>query len=73
MSDKFIVGVPSQDPIKDCFELGGDIARRICVSTNPLEELRYIIKLCDTLWDMHVVTEENEVKKVVLKTDGIFL
>ena len=69
--DKVMIGKPSQDPIKDCYAIGGDIARRICVSATPLEELKYLIGLCDTLWDQHIVIEDNEVKKIVLKTEQV--
>jgi len=71
MVEKFIIGIPSQDPIKDCYSIGNDITRRMCVSGHPLEELKYLIELCDTLWDMHVVTETIEVKRVVLKTEQV--
>ena len=71
MADEFIVGRPSQYPIKDCFEIGSDITRRMSISEHPLEELKYIIGLCNTLWDQHIVTETNEVKRVVLKTEQV--
>ena len=71
--DQVVIGRPSQDTIKDCYSIGGDITRRMCVSASPLEELKYLIDICDVLWDMHVVIETNEVKKVVLKTEKVFV
>ena len=73
MLEQFIVGKPTQDTIKNCYVIGGDITRRICISEHPLEELKYLIDLCSSLWDMHIVTETNDVKQVVLKTEQVIV
>ena len=66
--NKVLIGRPLDNPIKDCYSIGCDITRRICVSGYPLEELKYFIGLCNILWDQYFVEENNEIKKIVLKT-----
>ena len=53
---------------KDCYFIAGEIGRLVSESDTPLQDLRYIVETCSTLWDMHSQLQESKVKAIVLKT-----
>jgi len=69
MDLKMEVGRPSDNPLRDCYDIGSDICRLMCVSSDPLHDIRYLVDVLGKLWDQHKTVLDNEVKKVVLKVN----
>jgi len=70
MVNKMEIGIPSEHPLRDCYDIGGDICRMVCVSSSPCNDLVYLIRLCGTLYSQYKTHEENEIGNILLKTEN---
>lgn len=66
---KMEIGRTDFNPIRDRYEIAGEIGRLACVSDDPCGDLRFLIQTCGKLYDMHSLKEKIDVDKLVLKVN----
>lgn len=59
--------------VMDRYELAGEIAKTVKSSIEPCEDIKYLAKTLDVLWEQSRTEDGNEFKKIILKIKDLEL